>query len=247
MSKEQKVAVVNETPDNFIAQAVASGASIEVLERLIALQERVNANKAREAFVKAMSAFQAECPVVDKTKAVKNKSGQVTYHYAPLDTIINQVGKTIAKHNLAYTFDISNDDKELTATCKVTHVDGHSEIFTFKVPIGSESYMTEVQKFGARATFAKRNAFCNAFGIATGDEDTDATQTDAEKKPLDKRAQIAFALKSLGFTPAGKSAEEVKDKVLKLTELELNEQNADGILERLHILIDEQNEDKSTD
>lgn len=248
MSKTKAISAVKESstsPETLMAQAVQNGASVETLEKLIALQERVNAHKARAEFVNAMAAFQAECPMIKKTKPVKNKSGQIVYYYAPIDAIISQVSKTIARHNLAYTFDIKSSDGELTATCTVTHVAGHSEHFEFKVPIGQESYMTEVQKFGARATFAKRNAFCNAFGIATGDEDTDATQTDAEKKPLDKRAQIAMALRSLDFPTAGKKPEEIKKKVLNLTQLELTEENADEIIERLSVLIDEQNSDNT--
>ena len=36
--------------------------------------------------------------------------------------------------------------------------------------------MSAQQKVGAALTFAKRYAFCNAFGIMTGDEDNDANQ-----------------------------------------------------------------------
>ncbi len=236
------------TSFELIASAVQSGKiDIETIKELRALQKEMKADAAREAFVQAMASFQAECPVVEKTKPVKSKTGQIVYFYAPIDSIVQQVGPTIARNGLAYTFDIQSDEKELTATCKVTHTQGHFETFTFRVPIGSEQYMTEVQKFGARATFAKRNAFCNAFGIATGDEDTDATQTDTDKKPIDKRAQIAFALRTLDFPTAGKDADEVRAKVLSLTQLELSETNADEILERLNMIITERNADQSAE
>ena len=155
------------------------------------------------------------------------------------------MAKLIAKNGLAYTFDIQSDDKELTATCKVTHTQGHSEIFTFKVPIGSEAYMTEVQKFGARATFAKRNSFVNAFGILSGDEDTDATQTDGDKQAKDQRAQIRFALKALGFDSEKEGKEATREKLKSLTGLDALEKNFPEILEKLNVIISDRNSDTS--
>ena len=41
--------------------------------------------------------------------------------------------------------------------------------------------MSQTQVEAAALTFAKRYAFCNAFGILTGDEDTDAKPATGEK------------------------------------------------------------------
>jgi len=43
--------------------------------------------------------------------------------------------------------------------------------------------MSEVQKHGAAMTFAKRYAFCQVFGIMTGDEDTDGAGQNGNGKP----------------------------------------------------------------
>ena len=45
-------------PDQYIASAIASGASVETLERLMALKERHDANEAKKAFIEAMAQFQ---------------------------------------------------------------------------------------------------------------------------------------------------------------------------------------------
>ena len=76
--------------DALLSQAVAAGASIDTLERLMALRESMLAEKAKEAFNIAMAAFQAECPVIVKTKGVKTKNGVVAYRYAPIDSIVEQ-------------------------------------------------------------------------------------------------------------------------------------------------------------
>lgn len=234
------------TPFELIATAVQSGQiDIETIKELRSLQKDMRADAAKEAFVQAMATFQAECPVIEKTKPVKDKNGQIRYYYAPIDSIVSQVAKYIAKNGLAYTFSITNDDKELTAVCNVTHTQGHTEQFPFRVPIGTESYMTDVQKFGARATFAKRQSFCNAFGITTGDEDTDATQTSKDPAPADVRGKISLAVKALGYTP--KTADETHALLLKLTGVDTRSAGAsmDEILEKLSILVDDMNSDKS--
>lgn len=234
------------TPFELIANAVQSGKiDIETIKELRALQKEMKEDAAQEAFVHAMADFQKVCPVIKKTKPVKNKQGVLVYNYAPLDSIVAQTKEYIANSNLAYTFKVTNTEKELTATCIVKHIDGHSEETSFVVPIGSESFMTDVQKFGARATFAKRNAFLNAFGISTGDEDTDATQTDQEKMPVDIKSQIVLLLKSLDKHSQDK--EVLCKNVLKLTQLELIPENFDEIKSRLEVLVDERNEDKSTE
>ena len=42
--------------------------------------------------------------------------------------------------------------------------------------------MSAPQKFASAMTFAKRYAFCNAFGILTSDEDVDANGSEDEKE-----------------------------------------------------------------
>jgi hypothetical protein len=63
-------------PQTFITQAIDKGLSVEHLERLMALQERWQANKAKMEYVIAMKGFQSECPIIEKRKKVfeKNKS-----------------------------------------------------------------------------------------------------------------------------------------------------------------------------
>lgn len=182
--------------EELIQQAITQGASVETMEKLLAMRRELRAEAAKEAFDEAMANFQAECPVIKKTSKVyeKNSTTKVRYTYATIDSIVDQVKERLSKNGLSYTLRVKNDYKMLTVTCRVTHKMGHSEESDFTVPISSELYMTDVQKFGARSTFAKRYAFCNAFGIMTGDGDTDAVEEPAspkttQKQPLQAKAQ----------------------------------------------------------
>ena len=167
--------------EGLISQGLRVNASVETMEKLMAMRREIRAERSKEAFDAAMAQFQSECPIITKEKVVKDKYGAERYRYAPLDSIVGQVKNALAKNGFSYYFDEIKDDKYVAAVCTVTHVQGFQKQSTFKVEIGNEEYMTNTQKYGARMTFAKRYAFCNAFGIMTGDEDTDANDTEEEK------------------------------------------------------------------
>jgi len=171
-----KDVVVEQTPMSMISHAIDKGATVETLEKMFALQERWEANQAKKKFDKAMSDFQAKCPVIKKNKDVFDKQGKLRYSYALLDSIVSQTRKLISEAGLSYRFANTKTETEMVVECIVTHIDGHSQSSPFTVAIGTEQYMTDTQKMGARSTFAKRYAFCDAFGIMTGDEDNDANE-----------------------------------------------------------------------
>jgi hypothetical protein len=76
--KTTEVARVAEPRDSsvetFISQAIAANVSVETLERLFGLREKVKAEQAREAFTQALADFQGNCPIIAKTKKVMNNT-----------------------------------------------------------------------------------------------------------------------------------------------------------------------------
>ncbi len=193
MGKEEKGVAVTpqkeelqqvQSIEGLISQAITNNVPVETMERLLVLFKEIKADKAREAFVEAMAKLQEECPVIKKEENVyeKNSNTNVRYKFAKLDSIVNQTKKIISDNGFSYRFTEEKDDKYMMVNCIVTHIKGHSEVTPFKIPIGTEAYMSDVQKHGARMTFAKRYAFCNAFGITTGDEDVDANEPQQSKQ-----------------------------------------------------------------
>ena len=167
------------SPEAMIMQAINKGADIAVIERVIALGERLRDQQAKQAFDQAMAEFQGECPTIKKTKdGGKTKTGQVAYKYAPLEVIVEQTRELIRKHGFSYAIKIEIIIEGIKAICIVKHKLGHSEESSMQVPLGGgTAIMSAPQVVAANSTFAKRYAFCNAFGIMTGDDDTDASQT----------------------------------------------------------------------
>jgi ERF superfamily len=101
--------------------------------------------------------------------------------------------------------------------------------------------MTAPQKYASALTFAKRYSLINILGIATGDEDTDATDVGKEKGAKSPKSKIVFLLKTLGDDT--KTKESIADAVIKHTGLDLEEANLVEIVSRLEVLVRQKNED----
>ena len=166
---------INVDPQALIKIAIEKGVPIDVLERLLAMRERLQGEQAEIEFREALSNFQSECPVIVKRKEVYDKYGKLRYRYAPLDDILKQIKPYLKENGLSYDIDtqITNNPSGITTIVKICHKLGHSKTTTFNVPVDKDSYMSEPQKWASAQTFSKRYAFCNGFGILTGDEDDD--------------------------------------------------------------------------
>ena len=171
-------------PYSLIEMAIQSNADIDKLERLMALQERWEANQAKKAYIENMAKFQSECPIIIKSKeGGTTKAGDVAYKYAPIDVVLEMENKNgesvkslIAKHGFSYDLDtpvITTD--EITAVLTISHKMGHSRTFSINMPFTDKTnMMNKAQVVGATSSYAKRYVFNNGFGIMTGDEDTDS-------------------------------------------------------------------------
>ncbi len=247
MAKGKELAV---TPKNenevaqFIQQAIAQNLPIETMEKLFALHREVKADAAKEAYVSALSKFQQQVPVITKTKKVKNKDGTLRYQYAPLDTIIEQIKTPLADNGLSFSWTVENTDKFIKATAKVTHLFGHSEISSFEIPLVMSEYMTNPQSYASALTFAKRYALCNALGISTAEEDTDATDVNKTKSAKSPKARMVFLLRSLGHKTD--TPDQIKEAVGKYTDLKFIEKNLALIVNRLEEVVKEREGDNES-
>ena len=177
----------NSSVEGLISQAIKSNLPPETMERFLLMRREARAEWAKSQFDYAMAEFQGECPVIVKSKpGGETNAGKVAYYYAPLDVIVSQTKALIQKHGFSYAIKSETTATGVKVKCIVKHSAGHSEDSEVDMPFGTKTnIMSETQKVAAAITFAKRYAFCNAFGILTGDEDTDS-KTGKEKTPQPK-------------------------------------------------------------
>lgn len=231
----------NTSIDAIITQAIQANASVETMEKIFSLREKMKAEQAKEAFVSALANFQSSCPIIEKKKKVFNKDGKtVRYIFAPIDSIVEQIRESLVRNGLSYSWTIENQPTMVKAICTITHILGHKETSSFEVPIDPESYMTAPQRYASASTFARRYSLCNALGISTGDEDLDGNNVNKEKDAKSIKSKIVLQLRTLGNDTKTKTS--IEKAVLEHTQLELKEENYVEISSRLGILIDESHE-----
>ncbi len=167
--------------ERLIAQAIDKQVPVETMERLLAMRRELKAERAKEEYDQAMAQFQAECPTIQKTREVHTKSGALAYRYAPIESIVEQIKEALRNNRFSYSTNMELLPNGVKVSVKVVHGAGHSETTDMSVPFGTQTQiMSQTQVVAAATTFAKRYAFCNAFGILTGDEDTDARTSQPE-------------------------------------------------------------------
>lgn len=188
VKKETKAVVVPENNvDQLLATAVEKGASVEVMERLFALHEKVQASKAKSAFTVAMSELQDKLPVIKKLK-----QGHVAA-FAPIEDILEMTKSVIKEHGFSYRWDTVQKEKEITVVCIATHVLGHSDQSSMTSEVeeivtgnaSGKSTKSAPQRAASTITFLKRYTFIALFGIIIAGEDFDGRMN--KQRGIDKK------------------------------------------------------------
>lgn len=175
---------------------VENGAqTVEIMERLVGLKERMEDRQAAADFISAMSEFQSECPEIPKSSkvSIKTNSGiNYSYSYAQIDEIARIVRPVLHKHGFSYSWDSSVTNDKVTATCKLSHRNGHFETAKFEAPIDSAAKMNVTQRNAAALTYAKRQSLVQVLGVTTCDQDTDAQSADTitDQQAADLQAKM---------------------------------------------------------
>jgi len=170
------------TPMDMIERAVTSGASVEALERLMALQERWEANQGRKAFDHAIAAAKAEIPPIIKNRTVDftTQKGRTHYRHEDMAEIAKTVDPILSKHGLSYRYRTSQERELVTVTCIVSHRDGYSEETTLSSASDQSGNKNHIQAVGSAATYLQRYTLKMALGLAASNDD-DAKIADAAK------------------------------------------------------------------
>lgn len=174
-TRSEPTAAVEQEGDDLVALAIREKVPVEVLERLVALRERIAEKNARAAYFAALAGFQAECPEIPRTKTANiatNTGSDFSYKYAPLEAITRTIRPILQKYGLSYSWTVEESAKAGTLDVVTTlrHIDGHSETSRFPVPTENRAKMSEAQKNGSAFTFGRRQTLAGVLGITTADD-----------------------------------------------------------------------------
>lgn len=184
------------TPMDMLDRAVAQGANIDVLERLMSLQERWEKNSARRAFDEAMAFAKAEIPVIAKSKKVDftTQRGRTNYQYEDLAIIARTIDPILTKYGLSYRFRTETTAGTVTVTCIVSHREGHSEENSLSGAHDQSGNKNSIQAVGSTITYLQRYTLKAALGLAASHDDDGGK---ADEKTQDSGAKITEAQASV--------------------------------------------------
>ncbi|WP_426314557.1 ERF family protein [Methylobacterium fujisawaense] len=180
------------------------------VERFLVMAREDRAERARVAFIAAMSACQAELPRVLRD-ARNTHSGAP---YARLETIARATQPIIARHGFSLSYDTQPSPiaGHLRIRCTCAHAAGHERDYHLDLPpdtAGTQgrANKTPIQGIGATITYGRRYLVLQVFNIAlTNDpDDTDgAPAADASEDVIsDSQAEtLRNLLTEHGIAPA---------------------------------------------
>jgi ERF superfamily len=159
------------TPMHMLERALASGASIEILERLMVLQERHSAAQAKREFDAAFAAAKAEIKPIVRNQAIMHGDKFIA-NYADMAAVTDGVDPILAKNNLSYSFepDVALDG-QIVVTCVLSHPSGHEKRYRLPAPKDTTGAKNAIQAIGSSLTYLSRYTLCLAMGIAMKDDD----------------------------------------------------------------------------
>lgn len=108
--------------------------SVGVVEKVVALYERMEDKKAEREYTAALAALQAECQNVVATKDVDGK-----FRYAPFLDIWNAVRPAVERNHFTLQWSQEHQGDKIKVTLTLQHLSGHKRDFTYAMRLGSNA------------------------------------------------------------------------------------------------------------
>lgn len=160
-------------PLALIDKAMATGQTPDSIDKLMELQERWQRNEAEKDFNLAMSEFSANAPKIlkDSTVDFNSQKGNTNYKHATLSNIVSAVQPVMSKLGLSHRWKTTQNEREITVECVITHKSGHSESTSLTAPPDQTGNKNTIQSIGSTVTYLQRYTLQSALGIATFQDD----------------------------------------------------------------------------
>lgn len=161
---------------------------IDKLERLIAVQERVQARNSEIAFTIALNAAQSEMrPIAANASNPQTRSRYATYE--KLDRVLRPI---YTQHGFSLSFDEGDSPKpdHVRVLCYMSHIGGHTRTYHRDMPADGKGakggdVMTKTHAAGAAGSYGARYLLKGIFNVAVGEDDDDGNAPIVRVAPID--------------------------------------------------------------
>jgi hypothetical protein len=152
---------------------------IDKMERLLQMQERVEARNAEMAFNQALNAAQGEMRPI----AANASNPQTRSRYATFDKLDRVLRPIYTEKGFSLSFDEADSPKpdHVRVVCYVSHIAGHTRTYHRDMPADGKGakggdVMTKTHAAGAAGSYGARYLLKGIFNVAVGEDDDDGNQ-----------------------------------------------------------------------
>lgn len=181
--------LVGRSPLDQITELLNRGITVEMLDQFLQLQHKWEAEEARKAYNRAMSAFKRdEIPAIEKKVHVDYPTrgrdgapgGRVVYDHETLDAVVFAVLPPMARHGLTHKWVPHQSNPPsgmITVRCIITHELGHSEEVELSAAPDTSGYKNPIQAVKSAITYLERITLLAITGLAAQGMDDDGRST----------------------------------------------------------------------
>lgn len=201
---EETQIVASPTPMMMLQMATQQRADPAVIEKYMDLCDRHEKNEARKAYTVAMAQFRADCPTIDRNRSVSFGQGKTSYTHADLAGTVQQIKAILSECGLSHSWRTQQIEGQISVTCVVTHILGHSESTTMTAPSDASGSKNAIQAIGSTVTYLERYTLFAMLGLASADGDDDGNAAGDDSSITDDDAvKLALKLDGIGADLTG--------------------------------------------
>lgn len=143
-------------------------ASVDTIEKMLDMQERIMNRNAEAAFNIALAEMQPKLPAI-KPMGTAHQNVK----YAKFEDIQKAIAPYLAEHGFALSFKTGQNDKSITVTAILRHREGHSDETTITLPADGSGSKNAVQAVGSSTSYGKRYAATALLNLNVAGDDDD--------------------------------------------------------------------------
>lgn len=209
------VAPQGASPMQMLQTAIDQKMDPAIIEKMLDLRDRWEATEAKKAYMEAVAAFKADPPKVYKDRLNKQYGSK----YTSLANLVNTVNGALSQHGLNARWDCKQE-QQITVTCILSHVQGHSEHVSLSGPPDSSGAKNDLQKIKSTITYLKLATFELVTGVASeeGNQDDDGNGAGLARISEDQAANLQALIDEIGKDAGERAA--IKAQFLKYRQVD---------------------------
>ncbi len=203
VERQETTLIVNET--TAIVQMIERAArdpavDVDKFERLMAMQERVQARQALIDFEGAVASAKSRIGPVKK-----NATGHNEKRYANFEAYAREIDPILSELGLSYRFRTQQDASKIKVTCVLSHTSGHREENSLESMSDKSGSKNEIQAIGSALTYLQRYSLVQALGLAATDDDDGKKAGEQDLISSEQIAELYELIRKIGKDDAEKT------------------------------------------